>query len=74
MRATVKVILVLCVLAFVGGMERARDARPTRPVAVSRIAGWWCEGDRGVQSVAEDQNSVFHATCRDGVVVRAVGR
>jgi hypothetical protein len=70
-----KVLAVLCALAFIAGMQRARDAQPPRPVPTSRIAPYWCSADGGVRRVSQDRTTgVLHATCRDGVVVLAVGR
>ena len=74
MRGVVKVLVVLCGLAFMGGVEQARDARPPTPVPTNSIAPWWCDGSGGIRRVSVDPNGVYHATCGDGGVVAAPGR
>jgi hypothetical protein len=70
-----KVLVLLCALAYIAGMQRARDAQPPQPVPTNSIAPWWCSADGGVRRVRQDRTTgVLHATCRDGVVVLAVGR
>jgi hypothetical protein len=74
MRGVVKVLAVLCGLAFVGGVERGREARPPTPVPTTSVPAWACDSSGGVRRVTRDPDGVYHATCGDGVVVAVPGR
>ena len=73
MRLVLRVLAVLCVLAYLAGVETRRDA-PYR-VPVSRVAAWACKPDRAVYATTTRlATDVFQVTCSDGVVVTAPSR
>jgi hypothetical protein len=74
MRFLVRALVVLCVLAFVGGAG-TRSAPPHR-VPVSTVNPIFCNGDGHVVAVTEstDVPGVYHVRCADGSVAVAPHR
>jgi hypothetical protein len=65
-----KVFITMCALAFMGGVQQARDAQLTL-VPNDTVAPWWCSGGTHVVKVYEHTTNpgVYDIHCSDGVTV-----